>query len=56
MICCGFALGIGASLARQVAEQGELAGVSRDVATPLEYATPAPRPATFGAVTETPSA
>lgn len=37
MVCCGYALGIGASLARQVAEQGELAGVRADDATPLEF-------------------
>ncbi len=38
MICCGFALGIGASVARQVAEQGQLEGLvgpSRPVA-PLQ--------------------
>lgn len=32
MVCCGFALGIGASLSRQVAEQGELSGDFPDAA------------------------
>ncbi len=49
MICCGFALGIGASLARQVAEQGELGGVSRNDAVPLEFASSTPRPGSLAA-------
>lgn len=39
MVLCGFALGIGASLARQVAEQGELAGIRPDDAMPIEFDT-----------------
>ena len=39
MVCCGFALGIGASLARQVAEQGELTGIRPDDALPVEFDT-----------------
>ncbi len=38
MVCCGFALGIGASLARQVAEQGELAGIHPGDTAPVTVA------------------
>jgi O-Antigen ligase len=37
MICCGFALGIGASLARQVADQGELSGVSAEEVQQVQF-------------------
>lgn len=40
MICCGFALGIGASVARQVAEQGELDGVSPEQTNPIVLSEP----------------
>lgn len=38
MICCGYALGVGASMARQVAEQGELVGIHAENSVPLDVA------------------
>lgn len=37
MVCCGFALGIGASLARQVAEQGELSEIVPDADASIDF-------------------